>query len=88
MKDCDNIQCKQVHLLLDSLLAHFGHMGGLNDPSATKSAQLMECIRQLEHDATQPYSSREFVKYWDSMNFKQHCLLAAQSLLKAASLVE
>lgn len=88
MNDCEDTQCKQVHNLLDALLARLGHMGSHTAPSASKSAILSELIRELEKKAERPVSAADFVKYWDGLDFKQHCLLSAQSLLKAASLVE
>ena len=55
----------------------------LKDAHDTKG-ELRAEIHDLKHGIT----AAQFVKYWDGLDFKQHCLLSAQSLLKAASLVE
>lgn len=53
MKDCGNVQCKQVHTLLDSFMARFGRMGSPYQYSATKAAIVCDEITRLESERDQ-----------------------------------
>jgi hypothetical protein len=111
-KDCGNVQCAQVHAVLDSLLQWLEVECPESIYTVGKSVRIVDAINKLKeqkqwrtdalkdahddkgklraeiHDLKHEITAAQFVKYWDGLSFKQHCLLAAQSLLKAASIVE
>jgi hypothetical protein len=65
--DCGNVQCKQVHRLLDAQLAGFGLMGGVTEASAFKALRLYDEIKNLrvERDQLQAAS----VALMDALGF-------------------
>lgn len=85
--DCGQVQCAQVHNTLDSLLQWLEADCPRDIVIVGKMVRVMDAIKAREAKARKP-TTKEFVEWYETLNFEQHCLLAAQSLLRAASLVK
>ena len=83
-KDCGNVQCAQVHAVLDSLLQWLEVPCPDSIYSVGKMVRIIDAIKPK----VQPQLAKEFVEYWQTLTFEQLSLLAAQSLLRAADKVK
>lgn len=86
-KDCGNVQCAQVHSTLDSLLQWLEVECPENVYVVGKMVRVLDAIKAREAKPREPLA-KEFVDYWQTLNFEQLCLLTAQSLLRAADKVK
>ncbi len=82
-KDCGNVQCAQVHATLDSLLQWLECECPESIYVVGKMIRVLDAIKARD-DKPRPQLAKEFVDYWQTLNFEQLSLLAAQSLLRAA----
>lgn len=88
-KDCGNVQCAQVHATLDSLLQWLEVECPPNIYTVGKMVRVLDAIKARdEKPRERPELAKEFVDYWQTLNFEQLSLLAAQSLLRAADKVK
>lgn len=102
--DCHEVQCEQAHAVYRAIFQYLGVECPENVYNVGKMLRLMEAVKILAEPPYKKsdletkgdgrthcaigITAEQFVRYWDNLDFKQHCLLAAQSLLKAASLVK
>ena len=88
-KDCGNVQCAQVHATLDSLLQWLEVDCPESVYTVGKMVRVMDAIKARDQKPKpQPEGAKEFVEHWQKLDFEQLCLLAAQSLLRAADKVK
>ena len=86
-KDCGNVQCAQVHNTLDALLKWLEAECPQSIYTAGKMVRVLDAIKARD-EKPRPQLAKEFVDYWQTLNFEQLSLLAAQSLLRAADKVK